>query len=246
MTLPEKGQAENPAFDPTGKFIYFTRVTPAEQGNINAGKPYAVAFERYNIAANTVDHIYSYGGLQEQSITGLYSDPVSGDVYFNLYGSDYPSSTPYVLTLGTVPSASVYLPIQRDTGVYTVVAYQLTGFSRTGRYASCFKATLAAQGDSESARNNACYRATGSGAETIVASYSQSASQEGQVAGMEFSRAADNAYYYSKVRSLIGQTTYTLDFFKGTAGTDSGPTALAVTVESGDGLLVWHLLPVTR
>ena len=42
------------------------------------------------------------------------------------------------------------------------------------------------------------------------------------------------------------QSAYTRDFFKGTTGTESHATNLAVTVESDDGLLVWHLLPVAN
>ena len=34
VTLPEKGTAENPTFDPTSHYIYFTRVTAAQQANI--------------------------------------------------------------------------------------------------------------------------------------------------------------------------------------------------------------------
>lgn len=244
VTLPEKGLAENPAFDPTGKYIYFTRVTPTQQANINDARPFSMDFERYNIAKNNVDHVYTHGGMQEQSIMGLYADPASGDLYFNLYGSDWPSSTPYVISLGGTPSESVYMPMQRDTGGYTAIAYQLTGFSRTGQYASYFKATLTAQQNGEGQQESACYKPTGSGAETVVASYTPSASQQGQVAGMEFSHAADATYYYSKVQSVIGQSTFTLGFFKGTAGGGSGPINLSVTVESADTSITWHLLPV--
>jgi len=242
VTLPEKGTAENPAFDPTSKYIYFTRITPTQQANINDARPFSTDFERYNIAANKVDHIYNYGDMQEQSISGLYANPASGDLYFNLYGSDWPSSTPYKITLSTAPSASVYMPMQRDTGDYTAIAYQLTGFSRTAVYVSYFRASLTAQQNGEGQQESACYKG-GSIGETVAASYTPSASQEGQVAGMEFSRVTDNNYY-SKVQSVIGQSQITLGFYKGTAGGTSGPLGLGVTIESADTTITWHLLPV--
>lgn len=245
VTLPEKGTAENPAFDPTSKYIYFTRITPTQQTNISDARPFGTDFERYNIAANKVDHIYTYGDMQEQSISGLYANPASGDLYFNLYGSDWPSSTPYKISLGAAPTASVYMPMQRDTGGYLVVAYQLTGFSRTAVYVSYFKASLTAQQNGEGQQESACYKG-GSIGETVVASYTPSASQEGQIAGLEFSRVSNTAYYYSKVQSVVGQSQFTLGFYKGTAGGTSGSINLGVTIESADTSITWHLLPVEK
>ena len=145
MTLPENGLAENPAFDPTSKYIYFTRETPEDKANIEAGQQFGVGFERYDIAANKVDHLYTHGGLQEQSIEGLYADPSGGALYFNLFGYDWPSSVPHKLSLGPPVTESVYMPMQRDTGKYTAVAFQVTGFSREGTYVSYFKTALLAE-----------------------------------------------------------------------------------------------------
>ena len=252
VTLPEKGLAENPAFDPTGKYIYFTRVTPGEQANIEAATPFAVGFERYSIAANKVDHLYTYGGMQEQSIQGLYADPASGDLYFNLYGSDWPSSVPHKLSLGPPVTESTYMPMLRDTGVYSAVAFQLTDFSRTGSYVSFFKAELFAdQGQGTSQQQvDACFKRSALPAETVVASYELAASQQGQVSGMEFSNISNPTYYFSKVQSA-GQeaTSLTLQFYKGTTGGSAAPTGLGVTISVDPQQytpLVWHLLAVEK
>ena len=252
VTLPEKGLAENPAFDPTGKYIYFTRVTPGEQANIEAATPFAVGFERYSIAANKVDHLYTYGGMQEQSIQWLYADPASGDLYFNLYGSDWPSSVQHKLSLGPPVTESTYMPMLRDTGVYSAVAFQLTDFSRTGSYVSFFKAELFAdQGQGTSQQQvDACFKRSALPAETVVASYELAASQQGQVSGMEFSNISNPTYYFSKVQSA-GQeaTSLTLQFYKGTTGGSAAPTGLGVTISVDPQQytpLVWHLLAVEK
>ena len=253
VTLPEKGLAENPAFDPTSKFIYFTRITPAETANFEQGSPYAEAFERYDIAANKVDHLYDYTGLQEQSINGLYADLANGDLYFNLYGSDWPSSTPYKLTLGPSPTATVYMPMQHDSVVYVVVAYRVTSFSRDGSLVSYIKSSLKASSNvdqSDQQAEDACYSNADASGEQVVARHNasqgvSSADQQGQVQGMEFSAMADSTYYLAKVQSVIGEETMTVDFFKGTGAQAAQPANLAVTVHTGGtGQFLWHLLPV--
>jgi zinc-ribbon domain/WD40-like Beta Propeller Repeat len=253
VTLPEKGLAENPAFDPTGKYIYFTRMTPQEQANIEAGQPYGVDFERYNIAANNVDHIYTFGGLQEQSIEGLYADPSGGALYFNHYGSDWPSSVPYKLTLGTPATASIYMPMLTDTGEYTAVAFRLTGFSRTGTYVSYFKSSLLAEPSQQSCpsqEESACYKRASSDDETVVASYVLGVTRNGNVSGMEFSRVANSTYYFAKIQSA-GETapSVTLEFYKGTANGSASPAGLNVTIAQDTEQyepLVWHLLAVEQ
>jgi hypothetical protein len=253
VTLPEKGLAENPAFDPTGKYIYFTRMTPQEQANIEAGQPYGVDFERYNIAANNVDHIYTYSGLQEQSIEGLYAEPSGGALYFNRYGSDWPSSVPYKLTLGPPATASIYMPMLRDTAEYTAVAFQLTGFSRTGTYVSYFKSALLAEQNQQSGPSqevSACYKRASSEDETVVESYVPGVSTNGNISGMEFSRVANSTYYYAKIQSA-GETapSVTLEFYKGRTDGSASPAGLSVTVAQGTEQyepLVWHLLAVQR
>lgn len=251
VTLPEKGIAENPAFDPTSKYIYFTRETPAEQANTQAGNPYGLDFERYDIAANSVSHIYTYGGLQEQSISGLFPDPAGDAIYFNLLGSDYPSSVPHKLTLGPPATDSVYLPMQRDTGQYSAVAYQLTGFSRDGTDVSYFKQILfAAQNadGSETQETDASYRPTDGGEETAVATYVPAQTQQGDISGIEFSRLSNATYYFSKVQVGADNTSLTLEFNKGSGGSSS-PTGLNVglTVNPEQySPLVWHLLAVGK
>jgi hypothetical protein len=250
VTLPEKGFVENPAFGPTGKYIYFTRVTPEDQANIEAARPYGVGFERYDIAENEVDHLYTYSGLQEQSIVGLYADPTGGDIYFNLFGSDWPSSVPHRLSLGPPVSESVYMPMQTDTGKYTAVAFQLTGFSRNGANVSYFKQALLEEQDQNvgpTQEVSACFKRTGGGGETEVATYTPTDMRNGEVSGMEFSRVENAKYYFSKVRSTgPDASSLTLEFYKGTGGS-SAPTGLdvSISVEAQEWTpLAWHLLPV--
>ncbi|HEY5532782.1 MAG TPA: zinc-ribbon domain-containing protein [Candidatus Anoxymicrobiaceae bacterium] len=249
VTLPEKGRADNPAFDPTGKSMYFTRVTTAEEANIEAGQPFAEDFERYDIAANSVSHLYTYGGLQEQSIQGLWADPAGGDLYFNLFGSDYPSSVPHMLTLGPPATDSVYLPMQRDTGKYSAVAFQMTGFSRDGAYVSYFKQMLFAEQDTTTTQGqqvDAAFRNASSGSETSVADYVPGTSQVGEVSGMEFSRIADATYYYSMVAAGNTANSLTLNFYKGTTKGSPALSGLNVTVPVDQQQytpLVWHLVP---
>ena len=249
VTLPEKGLAENPAFDPTGRYIYFTRMTPEEQANIEAALPYGVGFERYSIAANSVDHLYTYGGLQEQSIQALYADPAGGDLYFNLYGSDWPSSIPHSLSLGPPVSESVFMPMKTETGKYTVVAYQLTGFSKNGSHVSYFKSALFDTNGEESGPTqevSACFKRKDGAGEKVVATYEPAASQQGQVSGMEFSSVSNSTYYFAKVRSTgADATSLTLVFYRGSPNKSPTPMGLevATTVEPEQYTpLVWHML----
>jgi len=253
VTLPEKGLAENPAFDPTSKYIYFTRITPDDQSNIEAGQPFGVGFERYDIAANKVDHLYTHGGLQEQSIQGLYADPSGGALYFNLFGSDWPSSVPHKLSLGPPVTESVYMPMQRDTGNYTAVAFQMTGFSRDGTYVSYFKSALLAEQNRQTGPTqevDACFKRAATGDETVVATYVPSQTQQGDVSGMEFSNVANATYYYAKVQS--GKTATSpiiLEFYKGETDGSQAPTGLNVGIAMETEQytpLVWHLLAVEK
>jgi hypothetical protein len=251
VTLPEKGLAKSPAFDPTGKYIYFTRLTPEDQANIEAARPFGIGFERYDIAANRVDHVFTNGNMQEESIEGLYADPAGGALYFNRFGSDWPSSVPYKLLLGPPASASVYMPMQTDTGKYTAVAFQVTGFSRDGRYVTYFKTALLAEEDQQVGpmqEVDACFKPASSDDETIVATYAPSDARQGEVSGMEFSRVANRTYYFSKIRSTgPNANSLTLDFYKGSSGGSAAPAGLSVSVPVDAQEytpLVWHLLAV--
>jgi hypothetical protein len=253
VTLPEKGLAENPAFDPASKYIYFTRETPEDQANIEAGQPFGVGFERYDIAANKVDYLYTHGGLQEQSIEGLYADPSGGALYFNLFGSDWPSSVPHKLSLGPPVTESVYMPMQRDTGKYTAVAFQVTGFSREGTYVSYFKTALLAEQNQQTGPTqeaDACFKRVVSGEETVVATYVPSQTQQGDVSGMEFSNVANDTCYYAMVQSADpNANSLTLEFYKGKTDGSRVVTGLNVTVAMETEQytpLVWHLLTVEK
>lgn len=247
VTLPEKGLADNPAFDPDSRYIYFTRVAPFDQGQEN--QQHGVGFERYDIAANKVDHLYTLEGLYEQSVSGLWADPRGGALYYNLFGSDFPSSVPRKLTLGAAPSDSVYMPIQRDTGVYTAVACQLTDFSPDGKKVSYYKQMLFASSDPEagpSMKVDACVRPVNGGGETAVAEYAPVDYRLGEVTGMEFSRGQGSRYFLSKVSSS-SDTAMELQFY---SGEDDGslaaiPLRLSLTLQPERySPVTWHLLPV--
>jgi len=248
VTLPEKGLAENPAFDPASKYIFFTRVTPQDQANIQAGSPYSVGFERYDIAANSVSHVYTLGGLQEESVQGLWA-PTANALYFNHFGSDYPSSIPHKLTLGSTVTDSVYMPMLRDTGQYTAVAYQLTGFSKDGATVAYYKQELFADQSSQSGAGQdvkVCYRPTGGGIETSVATYVPGQSEEGTVSGMEFSPLPGSAFYFGKVGQVTA-TSKAIDFYSGSKSESAQPTGLSLSlaVQAKQYTpVVWHLLPV--
>src|SRR5450756_720341 len=140
--------------------------------------------------------------MQEESIEGLYADPVGGALYFNRFGSDWPSSVPYKLSLRPPASVSVHMPMQTDTGKYTAVAFQLTGFSRDGTYVSYFKTALLVEQSQQSDPQqevDACFKRAASGDETVVATYVPSDTRQGEVSGMEFSRVANATYYFSKI-----------------------------------------------
>ncbi len=249
VTLPEKGWADNPVFDPDSKYIYFTRITPEGMADMEAGRPHAVEFERYVISANKVDDLASYEGLQEQSIVGLFVDPAGGDIYFNLFGSDYPSSVPHKLEVGPPVSETEYMPMETDAPGFDVLAYQLTGFSRDGADVSYYKHALYRDvNDNPQQSVYACFRPTGGGRETVIDSYTPSADEVGSVKGLEFSTASDARYYLAKVRSGGGaSTSTTLEFYMGIGSTKPTSTGLDVTVSNNPERytpLVWHLLHV--
>lgn len=247
VTLPEKGLAENPAFDPRSRYIYFTRVTPADLARMREGQPHGVGFERYDIAANRVDHLYTHAGLQEQSIQGLWADPGGGSLYFNLFGSDYPSSVPYRLILGAAPYDSAYMPMQTDTPQYTAVAFQLLDFSPDGRNVSYYKQVLYASTDLQSAPDqevDACCRPVEGGQETKVAEYVPGAAREGEVTGMEFSRTSSSQYFLSKI-SFSTDTALGLQFYRGEGGSPLTALGLRLSLAVDPNKYtptVWHLL----
>jgi hypothetical protein len=250
VTKPGAGQAENPAFDPSGRYVYYTLVTPQTQSDIEASRPFSVAFERYDISSGTTKEIYVHRDMMEQSINGLYADPGGDALYFNLYGSDWPSSVPYKLELGPIATETVYMPMLRDSGVYTAVAYRLTGFSRKGYYISYFKDALIddpAVG-SEAQEVDACYQTASLSGEVSVAGSEMNEHEEGRLEGIEFSSVADAVYFYGKVSDASGDgTSVTLDFYRGAATSSAKPvrTPLGITVQKDQGLdVVWHMMPV--
>jgi hypothetical protein len=183
--------------------------------------------------------------MQEQSIVGLFADPAGGNLYFNHYGSDFPSSTPYKLTLGANPVATVYMPMVTDTSQYTALAYQLTGFSMNGAYLSYYKQALTPN-SSTAPQIDACYRNQATNVETSVASYTQGESSQDNVKGMQFSSVDENKYYYAKVSAVAG-SAWTLDFYQGTTDGTQAATALSVTIaDAQSSEVVWHPVAVQK
>jgi hypothetical protein len=252
VTKPENGKAENPAFDPTGKYLYFNLITPQDLSNIQANTPYSEEFERYDISAKTTDPLYSHGGMMDQSIAGLCADSDGNALYFNLDGSDWPSTTPYRLDLGTTVTESVYMPILRDSGVYTAAAFRLTSFSKKGDYISYIKDALVADPASgnDKQEEDACYRSATGTDEVSVASTQLQSSEDGKVEGIEFSRISNPAYYFGQVSNANADgTSVTLNFYRGDATSSVKPvqTSLGVMIQKDQGLdAVWHLLPVVN
>jgi hypothetical protein len=250
VTQASAGNAENPAFDPSGRYVYYTLLTPQAQSDIEASRPFSMSFERYDISSGTTREIYTHNNMMEQSINGLYADPGGDALYFNLYGSDWPSSTPYKLELGQDVTESVYMPMLRDSGVYTAAAFRLTGFSRKGTWVSYFKDALIndpAVG-SEAQTVDACYQQADLTGEVSVAGSDLQAHEIGRLEGIEFSSVSDSRYYYGKVSDANGDgTSVTVTFYKGDTIGQVKPTRtpLDIDVEKDEGLdVVWHLMPV--
>jgi hypothetical protein len=145
------------------------------------------------------------------------------------------------------------MPMQTDTGKYTAVAFQLTGFSRTGTYVSYFKTALLVEQNQQSGPQqevDACFKHASSDDETIVATYEPTDTRQGEVSGMEFSRVANATYYFSKIQSTgPNATSLTLDFYKGSEGRSATQTGLSVSVSVEPQEytpLVWHLLALQQ
>jgi hypothetical protein len=182
---------------------------------------------------------------------GLFADPATGDIYFNLFGSDFPSSVPHKLELGPPVSETVYMPMETDTPGYTAIAYQLAGFSSDGSDVAYYKQALLAGDESYETSGTtiyACFRPTGGGTETTVASYTPEAYEVGSVKGLEFSTVSDARYYFAKVRSGGGESSSTtLAFYMGIGSSEPSTAGLSVTVANDPERytpLVWHLLLV--
>ncbi|MHB8896110.1 MAG: zf-HC2 domain-containing protein, partial [Candidatus Geothermincolia bacterium] len=134
VTLPEKGTVGSAAFSRDGKYIYFSRDV-REAGD--ADYQSHVQFERYDIAANKVVTIYRIPeAFQDESIGGLFTDAAGDYLYYNHFGSDFPSSSVYRISLkGTVTDAP-FMPPQTDVQGTRVVMYMLQSLSADGSHIS--------------------------------------------------------------------------------------------------------------
>lgn len=238
VTLPEKGHASNPAFSFDGKYIYFTRVTNEEWG---AGA-YSVRFERYEISANRVQLVFRKDGISDyQSIVGLYLNPAGTEVYFNIFGSQWPGCGIYKLCLGPPVKEELAMPGIRNTGDIDYADFTLMSISNDEKYFAYHK--NAALKMNEFAQY-ACYKLIGTGEEIVLASWERPC-MVGGIARMEFSQLEPSVYYFSKVtKERAGAVD--LEFYKDQIPTEQPTqTGLEVsncTINNVSGQPVWHLV----
>jgi RNA polymerase sigma factor (sigma-70 family) len=219
VTLTERGRAENPAFSPDEKYLYFTRVKPEDLALIDSNQPYTVTFERYDIAANSVSTVYAKSGIFENgSVYGLFCSADGSELYFNVYGSDWPSSEALRLTLGDPASEGVLLPRVRDeANPANVTCFRVVDTSHEGRKIAYYReSTQSSPGGEPSYVVESCIRDTDDGQEYVVERTEHAGIMSGDIDAVKFSYAGDRSFICSRrTQPSPGQAVFEYSFLSG-------------------------------
>ena len=219
VTLPERGRAENPAFSPDEKYLYFTRVKPEDLALIDNNQPYTVTFERYDIAANSVTTVYAKSGIFENgSVFGLFCPADGSELYFNVYGSDWPSSEALKLTLDEPVTESVLLARVRDeANPGSVTCYRVVDTSPAGSKIAFFREAVTSPPEGEPAYVvESCIKDLATGEETVVERREHSGMVDGSIDAVRFSYAETTGYLCSRrTQPSPGQPVLEYGFFSG-------------------------------
>jgi len=244
VTLPEKGKVGKAAFSYDGKYIYFSRDV-TEPGDPDYR--YHVHFERYDIAANKVDTIFRKPeAFEDDSVGGLFTDPSGDYLYYNHYGSDFPSSRVFRISLKGTPTDQPFLDAQRGIPGTEVVNYRLESISADGsqiafeREAAMTVKPPPGSPGGQSIIVTTCLRPTAGGAEKVLGSIDAGVSTNGAIDQVQFSNVDPNRYYLvKKSQPDVSQAVFNCQFFTGTLNGE--PVATGFT---GTNWSVWHIQAV--
>jgi RNA polymerase sigma-70 factor, ECF subfamily len=244
VTLPEKGKVFCAGFSRDDRFIYFTRATNQDYATAYPnGGDYPLRFERYDIAANKVDLIYTRPAMWiDGSIGDMFTVPAGDYLYYNLFGSDFPSSQVFRITLGGNPSEEPYMPRQTDVPGTRVVCHMLESISADGTLIAYQRqAVLAGQGENSSTQVSTCLRGISGGEPTVLETVDISTWDSGRTSDVEFSTIDPRTYYSThETRSSTGGSTHIV-MYSSTVGGQPVPTGL-----SGSNWDAWHVIGVPR
>ena len=243
VTLPERGAVECAAFSRDGSYIYFARDVK-KPGDTDYS--YHVRFDRYDIAANSVTAVFEIGEpQQDQSIGGVFTDPAGDYLYYNHFGSDFPSSSVHRINLKGTAAGTPFLPPRTGVPGTRVVKYMLRSISADGTHVAYEKQAVM---DREpppgseigtSIELSACIRPTEGGDELVLDTADIAASGfEGLVDEFEFSHVDAGRYFFTRKRQPSrAQAVFHLTMYTGTLGEEPVPTGLSVS-----GWEEWHLM----
>lgn len=240
VTLPERGPVECAAFSHDGKYIYFCR-NIAEPGDTNGA--IHVRFERYDIAANKVDVVYRKPEpFMDESIGGIFTDASGDYLYYNHFGSDFPSSRVYKISLKGTPTDTPYLAPQRDVPGYAVIDYQMWSVSSDGAHVSYDRMGVVAPAMNVT-ECSVSTRATGGGEPTVWDKVDRNAGLHGGVTQLEFSPDDPNVFYMTRESQDVasGNPQVSIEVVAGSLGGQPAATGL-----HGTDWQIWHVIAVPQ
>lgn len=246
VTLPERGKVECAAFSRDGSSIYFARGVKL-QGDTDYSCH--MRFERYDVAANRVDTVYTDPEpYQDESVGAIFTDASGDYLYYNHFGSDFPSCEVHRISLGATGADEGYLMPRTDVPGATVVKYRMTSISADGSHVSYQnQAVLTASPAPGSTLGVAIevsnrFRPTGGGGEKVLSTVELStlSLSSPRIEEVEFSQVDAGRYFYAEK----SQTSNTAAVFKRvfyTGTLDGQPTATGLTSSGWD---EWHMICV--
>lgn len=246
VTLPERGRVECAAFSYDGKYIYFARDVK-EAGDTDYQNH--VRFDRYDIAANSVAAVYEIPEpLQDESIGGVFTDPSGDYLYYNHFGSDFPSSEVYRISLkGTVTDAPFLAP-RTDVPDTEVVKFMLQSVSADGTHIAYQKQAVM---DREpppgsqlgtSIEVSECIRPTEGGDEREFDTVDLARGSDRAIDELEFSDVDADRYFFTR-KSQPDPTRAAFDFVMYTSTLRGVPQPTGLTATGWD---EWHVLAMPQ
>lgn len=247
VTLPERGKVECAAFSYDGKYIYFARDVTEPGDNEYQNH---VRFDRYDIADNSVAAIYEIGEpLQDESIGGVFTDPSGDYLYYNHFGSDFPSSEVFRISLKGTVAAAPFLAPRADIPDTEVVKYMLQSVSADGTHIAYQKQAVL---DREpppgselgtSIEVSECLRPTDGGDEKAIDTVDVSASGfNGSIDELKFSDVDADRYFFTR-KIQPDRTRAVFDFVMYTSTLTGIPVPTGLKSSGWDS---WHLLSIPR
>jgi len=247
VTLPEKGKVGSAAFSRDGKYIYFSRDV-REPGD--ADYQSHVRFERYDIAANKADTVYRMPEpFQDESIGGVFTDATGDYLFYNHFGSDFPSSQVYRISLKGAAVVAPFMPARTDVPGTRVVDFMLQSLSADGTHISYQRQAVMKQAPpsgsqlGESIEVSECLRPTVGGEEKVLETVDLATQgTRDAISYLEFSNVDANRYYFTR-KSQPDPTKATFNFVMYSGTLEGRPAATGLAASDWE---TWHVIVIPQ